>query len=154
MLKAKTYSAKPREVKREWHVVDAAKAPLGRVATQAASLLIGKHKPSFTKHIDNGDGVVIINAAKVVLTGKKAEQKQYYSHSGYPGSLKTTTFKQAMSKDPKFVVTNAVRGMLPKNKLQGNRLKRLKVYPGEEHNQFAQKPTEHKPDKPKKEESK
>jgi len=135
-----TYSAKPTDVVRKWYVVDASEAPLGRVATQIATLLTGKGKPMFTKHIDCGDFVVVINAAKTVVTGKKTEDKMYYSHSQYPGGLTELTFNEVMAKDPTKAVRKAVRGMLPVNKLRPNRMLRLKIYAGEAHNHEAQKP--------------
>ena len=136
----KTYSAKPSDVTRKWYVVDASKAPLGRVATQIATLLTGKGKPMFTHHIDVGDYVVVINAKDVKVTGNKMDSKVYYSHSGYPGGLTETVMRDAMEKDPTKAVFNAVRGMLPVNKLRDARLDRLKIYPGAEHNHEAQKP--------------
>jgi large subunit ribosomal protein L13 len=137
----KTYSAKPSDVTRQWYVIDAAEAPMGRIATQAAQLLTGKGKPQFTHHIDVGDFVIIINAEKTIATGDKADKKIYYRHSNYPGGLKEATFNEKMIKDPTFPITNAIRGMLPINKLRDERLKRLKVYAGAEHNHAAQKPT-------------
>jgi large subunit ribosomal protein L13 len=136
----KTYSAKPSEVTREWLVIDAAEAPLGRVATEIAQHLIGKKKPMFTQHIDCGDYVIVINADKLVVTGNKLQDKKYYRHSQYPGSLKTTTLSEQMAKDSTAVIIAAVKGMLPKNKLMDERLKRLKVYAGDAHNHDAQKP--------------
>ncbi len=136
----KTYSAKPSDVTRAWYIVDASEAPLGRVATKIATLLTGKGKPMFTKHIDCGDYVVVINADKVVVTGKKTEDKMYYHHSQFPGGLKELRLKEVMVKDPTKVLTEAVRGMLPVNKLRPERLQRLKVYAGAEHNHAAQQP--------------
>jgi large subunit ribosomal protein L13 len=136
----KTYQAKPTEVTREWLVLDASEAPLGRLSTKIAKLLIGKDKPMFTKHIDCGDFVVVINAEKLVVTGTKMTDKKYYRHSQYPGSLKTATLMEKMAKDPTDVIMLAVKGMLPKNKLMAERLKRLKVYAGETHNHDAQTP--------------
>lgn len=136
----KTYSAKPSDITRKWYVVDASQAPLGRVATQVATLLTGKGKPQFTKHIDCGDYVVVINAAKVQVTGDKMDTKKYYRHSGYPGGLKELTMREKLDKDPTYAVFHAVRGMLPVNKLRDERLKRLKIYAGAEHNHAAQKP--------------
>lgn len=136
----KTYSAKPADVTRAWYVIDASKAPMGRVATQIATLLTGKGKPMFTKHIDCGDFVVVINAAQTVVTGKKDEDKMYYHHSQFPGGLKELRFKEVMIKDPAKALTAAVRGMLPVNKLRPERLQRLKVYAGAEHNHAAQQP--------------
>lgn len=135
-----TYSAKPVDVTRVWYVVDAAEAPLGRVATKIATLLTGKGKPMFTKHIDCGDYVVVINADKTIVTGNKNEEKMYYHHSQYPGGLKEEAFKDVMVKDPTKALTLAVRGMLPVNKLRPERLQRLKVYAGTEHNHAAQQP--------------
>ena len=136
----KTYSAKPSDVTREWYVVDASEAPLGRVATRVASLLTGKGKPQFTKHIDCGDFVVVINAGNIIATGDKLNKKTYYRHTGYPGGIKSATLAEKMEKDPTFAITNAVRGMLPVNKLRDDRLNRLKVYEGAEHRHEAQKP--------------
>lgn len=136
----KTYSAKPADVTRKWYVVDASEAPLGRVATQIASLLTGKGKPMFTKHIDCGDYVVVINAQNIQVTSSKLDTKMYYSHTGYPGGLKEATLREKLAKDPAFAVTHAVRGMLPVNKLRDERLARLKVYAGSEHQHEAQKP--------------
>jgi large subunit ribosomal protein L13 len=136
----KTYSAKPTDVTRKWYIIDASEAPLGRVATQVAKLLTGKDKPMFTKHIDTGDYVVVINAGNIQVTGSKMDTKMYYSHSGHPGGLKEATMRQKMAKDPTQPLVHAVRGMLPVNKLRDERLKRLKVYAGSEHNHEAQKP--------------
>ncbi len=137
----KTYSAKPSDVTRKWYVVDASEASLGRVATRIATLLTGKGKPQFTKHIDCGDFVVVINAENIVATGDKAAKKVYYRHTGYPGGLREATLAEKMEKDPTFAITNAVRGMLPANRLRDDRLQRLKVYAGAEHKHEAQKPT-------------
>jgi large subunit ribosomal protein L13 len=137
----KTYSAKPSDVTRKWYVVDASEASLGRVATQVASLLTGKGKPQFTKHIDCGDFVVIINAKDIVVTGDKLAKKVYYRHSSYPGNLKEATLAEKMEKDPTFAITKAVRGMLPVNRLRDGRLLRLKVYADGDHKHEAQKPT-------------
>lgn len=136
----KTYSAKPTDVTRKWHVIDAAEAPLGRMATVAATLLTGKGKPQFTHHIDCGDYVIIINAAQLVATGNKLEDKKYYRYSGFPSGLTTTTLKAQLEKDPTVPIIKAIRGMLPVNKLRADRLKRLKVYAGSEHEHAAQKP--------------
>lgn len=135
-----TYSAKPTDVTREWYVVDASEVPLGRLATQVAQLLTGKGKPMFTKHIDCGDHVIVINADQLQVTGNKTEAKMYYHHSHYPGGLKETSLKNQMIKDSKAPVIHAIRGMLPVNKLRDGRLARLKVYAGAEHNHEAQKP--------------
>jgi large subunit ribosomal protein L13 len=136
----KTYSAKPSDVKRQWYVVDASEAPLGRVATQIAKLLTGKDKPMFTHHIDVGDYVVVINAKDVVVTGNKMDTKMYYRHSGFPGALKESTMREKMEKDPTHALFHAVRGMLPVNKLRDARLDRLKIYANAEHAHEAQKP--------------
>ena len=136
----KTYSAKPTDVIRDWYVVDASDAPLGRLATQIATLLTGKQKPQFTKHIDCGDYVVVINADNLVTTGDKGTKKVYYRHSGFPGGLKETTLDEQLAKDSTEVIVHAVRGMLPVNKLRDGRLARLKVYAGTEHQHEAQKP--------------
>ena len=137
----KTFSAKPSDVTRKWYVIDAAEAPLGRVATKVATLLTGKGKPQFTQHIDTGDFVVIINAGNLNVTGNKLENKMYYRHSGYPGGLKEASLKDVLSgKTPERAIYEAVRGMLPVNKLRDERLKRLKIYVGAEHNHAAQKP--------------
>lgn len=136
----KTYSAKPTDVTRKWYVIDASEAPLGRVSTQIAKLLTGKDKPMFTHHIDTGDYVVVINAEKVVVTGSKMDTKMYYKHSNYPGGLKEATMREKLAKDPTHAIFHAVRGMLPVNKLRDERLNRLKIYAGAEHNHEAQKP--------------
>ena len=136
----KTYSAKPSEVERKWYVIDASELPLGRLSTKVAELLTGKGKPMFTKHIDCGDYVVVINADNLVVTGDKLEKKKYYRHSHYPGGIKENGLKDELSKDSTRVIEHSVRGMLPVNKLRDDRLKRLKVYAGSEHNHSAQKP--------------
>jgi large subunit ribosomal protein L13 len=136
----KTYSAKPSQVKRAWYVIDAQEAPLGRVASRVAVLLTGKTKPTFTRHIDVGDFVIVINAQNSVLTGKKATDKIYYHHSQYPGGLTEQTYIETAKKDPTKAIYEAVRGMLPVNKLRPERLKRLKIYAGPEHDHAAQQP--------------
>jgi len=136
----KTYSAKPSEVERKWYVMDASEASLGRLSTQIAQLLTGKGKPMFTAHIDCGDYVVIVNADNLVVTGEKATDKMYYRHSGYPGNLKEATLREKQSKKSGEVIRLAVKGMLPKNKLMDERLKRLKIYAGPEHAHEAQTP--------------
>lgn len=136
----KTYSAKPSDVTRSWYVIDASEAPLGRLATKIATLLTGKGKPQFTHHIDCGDYVIVINAEKLVTTGDKQAKKIYYRHSNYPGGLKEKSLGEAQAKDPAFAITHAVRGMLPVNKLRDERLKRLRVYAGAEHQHEPQKP--------------
>jgi large subunit ribosomal protein L13 len=136
----KTYSAKPTDVTRQWYLVDASEAPLGRVATKVATLLTGKGKPQFTKHIDCGDFVVIINAKDTVVTGDKFNKKMYHNHSGYPGGLTSATLQEKMDKDPVFAITQAIRGMLPVNRLRDGRLLRLKVYADAEHKHDPQQP--------------
>jgi large subunit ribosomal protein L13 len=132
--------AKPNEVERKWYVIDAAGQTLGRLASQAAALIRGKHKPQFTPHVDTGDFVIIVNADKVHLTGKKLEKKKYYRHSGHPGGLKVTTAGDMLKNNPVRMVELAVHGMLPKNRL-GERLKlKLKVYAGPDHPHQAQNP--------------
>lgn len=136
----KTYSAKPTDVTRKWYVLDASEAPLGRLATVAATLLTGKGKPQFTHHIDCGDYVIVVNADKLVVSGNKLEDKVYYRHSGFPGGLTETSLKSQIEKDSTKAVIKAIRGMLPVNKLRPGRLDRLKVFPGADHNHEAQKP--------------
>lgn len=136
----KTYSQKPTEVSRRWILIDAASAPLGRVSTEIAKYLIGKYKPSYTPHIDGGDYVVVINAKDTVVTGNKETGKVYYRHSGFPGGIKDATLKEVREKFPERIIENAVKGMLPKNKLADERMKRLKIYAGPEHNHAAQTP--------------
>ena len=136
----KSYIAKPQEVERKWYVVDAAGKPLGRVASQVATILRGKNKPTFTPNVDCGDFVIIINAEKIVLTGKKLDQKMLRHHSLYPGGLKETPYREVMEKKPEFAVQEAVRRMLPNGVLGRKMLKKLKVYRGSEHEHAAQKP--------------
>ncbi|AKM80036.1 TPA: 50S ribosomal protein L13 [Candidatus Saccharibacteria bacterium] len=136
----RTYSQKPTEVSRRWILIDASQAPLGRVATQIASYLTGKYKPTFTPHIDGGDYVVVINAEKTVVTGDKETQKTYYRHSGFPGGIKDASLKEVREKHPERIIQAAVKGMLPKNKLSPERMKRLKVFVGTEHAHTAQTP--------------
>lgn len=136
----KTYSAKPTDVTRKWYIIDASQAPLGRVATQVADLLTGKTKPQFTPHIDCGDYVIVINSDQLKVTGKKATDKIYYRHTGFPGGIKQATLNEKLEKDSRDVIVKAVRGMIPVNKLRPDRLARLKVYTGDEHNHSAQKP--------------
>ena len=138
-----TFMAKAGEVERKWYLIDAEGKTLGSVAAEAAVLLRGKHKAIFTPHVDCGDHVVIINAAKVVLTGKKLDQKMYYHHTGYIGNLKEVKYSKLMAEKPEFAVTKAVKGMLPDNTLGRNALTRLRVYAGAEHKQEAQKPEKH-----------
>ena len=136
----KTYSAKPTEVQRQWHIIDASETTLGRVATQVATLLTGKAKPMFTSHIDCGDFVIVLNADKLMVTGGKEEKKMYYNHSGFPSGLRERQLKDLMDSDSTEVIYKAVRGMLPVNKLRDGRLKRLKIYAGDQHEHAAQKP--------------
>jgi large subunit ribosomal protein L13 len=139
-MSQKTFSAKPADVTRSWYVIDATEAPLGRVASKIATLLTGKGKPQFTSHIDCGDFVVVINAGTPKVTGNKMEDKMYYRHSGYPGGLHEASLKEVLAKTPDRALYEAVRGMLPVNKLRDQRLARLKIYAGAEHNHAAQKP--------------
>ncbi len=136
----KTYSQKPSQVSRQWFVLDASEIPLGRLATRAASFLLGKAKPTITAHTDGGDYVIIVNAQKLVVTGNKMLDKKYYHHSLYPGGIKESSLGEKLSKDPQSVIYAAVRGMLPVNKLRPGRLLRLKIYAGQEHQHEAQKP--------------
>jgi large subunit ribosomal protein L13 len=136
----KTFSQKPADVTREWVVIDASEGTLGRVATVAAKRLIGKHKTTYTAHVDGGDFVIIINASAMGVTGAKMEDKKYYHHTGFPGGIKEKSLGQVMSEDPTKPLITAIRGMLPVNKLREGRLARLKVYAGAEHNHAAQKP--------------
>ena len=135
-----TFMAKPAEVEKKWWILNAADKPLGRISTEAARILRGKHKPIFTPHIDTGDFVIIINAEKAVLTGNKLEKKKYYHHSGYPGGLREVTYKDLMAKRPVLAVEKAVKGMLPHNRLGRAQGSKLKVYVGSEHPHAAQKP--------------
>lgn len=136
----KTYSAKPKDINREWFVVDAAGVPLGRLATKVASILRGKHKPMYTPSMDTGDHVIVLNAAKVALTGRKAQTKMYYRHSLYAGGLKETSFERMIEKHPERVIELAVKGMLPKNSLGRQMFRKLKVYAGTDHPHAAQQP--------------
>ena len=135
-----TYSAKKSEIERKWYIIDAAEKPLGRVATEAAKLLRGKHKPTFTPNIDTGDHVIIINAKDVILTGNKINQKVYRHHSGYIGGMKEVPAKVMLEKNPEKALTLAIKGMLPHNSLGRQSLKKLRVYAGSEHENQAQKP--------------
>lgn len=137
---AKTYSQKPSEVSRRWILIDASSAPLGRVSTEIAKYLIGKYKPSYTPHIDGGDYVIVINAKDTVVTGDKETGKIYYRHSGFPGGIKDATVKEVREKFPERLIEGAVQGMLPKNKLSPERMKRLRVFAGAEHTHNAQTP--------------
>ncbi len=135
-----TYYAKPGEVKREWVLIDAEGKVLGRLAAQIASILRGKNKPQFTPHIDTGDFVIVVNADKIRVTGNKAEDKAWYSYSGYPGGLKKETYRQAMEKHPERILERAVKGMLPKTTLGRAQFTKLKVYAGPDHPHMAQNP--------------
>jgi large subunit ribosomal protein L13 len=136
----KTYTAKPREIEQAWRLVDADGQILGRLATEIADTLRGKNKPAYTPHVDTGDFVIVVNADKVRVTGKKLEQKIYYRHSGYPGGLRERTLAEQLARRPEDVIRRAVKGMLPKNKLAAAQLRKLKVYAGPEHPHAAQNP--------------
>ncbi|MFW6034952.1 MAG: 50S ribosomal protein L13 [Halothermotrichaceae bacterium] len=137
-----TFMAKPNEVERKWFVVDATDKTLGRLSTRIAEILRGKHKPTFTPHVDTGDFVVVVNAEKIKLTGNKWEQKKYYRHSEYPGGIKETPYKELVKKKPELIIELAVKGMLPHNKLAKKIIKKLKVYAGPDHPHQAQQPEE------------
>ena len=134
----KTYSVKASEIKQDWHVIDATDKILGRLAAEVARLLMGKHKPIFSRHLDTGDFVVVINAGKIRYSGNKAEQKLYYRHSGYPGGLKSASLGEMLKAKPAWVIEHAVKGMLPRNRLGASMLKKLKVYAGDAHPHQAQ----------------
>ena len=134
----KTYSVKPSEIERKWHVIDARDKVLGRLATEVARLLMGKHKPIFSRHLDTGDFVVVVNADKVRVTGNKIKQKLYYRHSGYPGGFKSITLEKMMQTNPSRVIEHAVKGMLPHNRLGNSMVKKLRVYVGDAHPHLAQ----------------
>jgi large subunit ribosomal protein L13 len=136
----KTYMAKGETVQRKWYVVDAQDMVLGRLSSQVAAILRGKHKPIYTPHVDTGDHVIILNADKVVLTGKKLDQKKYYHHTGYPGGLKEVSYRDLMEKKPAFVVYESIRRMMPKGPLGRQMLTKLRVYAGSEHQHAAQQP--------------
>ncbi|WP_053955677.1 50S ribosomal protein L13 [Inediibacterium massiliense] len=136
----KSFVAKPQEVERKWYVVDAEAKTLGRLASQVASILRGKNKPTYTPHVDTGDFVIVINADKIAVTGKKMNQKMYRHHTGYVGNLKEVAFKDMLAKKPERIIELAVKGMLPKNSLGRQMFKKLKVYSGSEHNHEAQRP--------------
>jgi len=129
----KTYSTKASDIKREWHLIDAADKVLGRLSSQVAMLLMGKHKPLFNRNLDVGDYVVVVNAEKIRVTGDKAKQKEYYRHSGYPGGFKITTLEKVLATHPERIIEHAVKGMLPKNRLEDKMMLRLKVIVGENH---------------------
>lgn len=137
----KTYSPKPADIERSWWVVDAAGLPLGRLASEVAQILRGKHKPTYAPHMDTGDHVIVVNAARVAVTSEKGQQKIYYRHSGYPGGIKAETFEALKERRPEAIVERAVRGMLPKNKLGRQMARKLKVYAGPEHPHQAQNPS-------------
>jgi large subunit ribosomal protein L13 len=137
----KTYSPKPSHIVRAWHVVDATDLPLGRLASEIASILRGKHKPTYAPHMDTGDFVVVINAEKVAVTSDKSQSKIYYRHSGYPGGIKAESYESLLARRPEAIMERAVRGMLPKNRLGRKMLSKLKVYAGPEHPHEAQGPT-------------
>ena len=136
----KTYSAKPSEVTRKWYILDAKDMPLGRLSTIASTILMGKKKPMFTKHIDCGDYLIVINSDQLVVTGQKETAKKYYHHSHYPGGLKETSLAEQRIKDSTKIVEHSIRGMLPVNKLRDMRLKRLRIFPDDNHNHQAQNP--------------
>jgi large subunit ribosomal protein L13 len=136
----KTYSPKPTEITHEWYVFDATGVNLGRLATRVATLLLGKHKPRYSPHLDCGDNVVVVNAEKVAVTGAKLTDKKYYRHSGYPGGIKEVSLEELLRKNPALAIEHAVAGMLPKNRLQDDRMLRLKVYAGPEHPHAGQNP--------------
>ena len=135
-----TYMAKPQDIERKWYVIDAEGKTLGRLASEAAAILRGKKKPEFTPHMDTGDYVIIINAEKVEVTGKKRKEKIYKRHTGYPGGLREITFEKLQAKDPEEIIRHAVKGMMPNGKLGRQMYKKLKVYAGPEHRHAAQKP--------------
>jgi large subunit ribosomal protein L13 len=136
----KTYSAKPESVERGWFIVDAQDVVLGRLATELARRLRGKHKPEYTPHVDTGDYIVVINAEKIAVTGNKLEDKLYHHHTGYPGGLKTVNLRKLLETHPTRAIESAVKGMLPKNRLGREMIKKLKIYAGTEHNHQAQQP--------------
>ncbi|MEO3677579.1 50S ribosomal protein L13 [Rheinheimera fenheensis] len=136
----KTFTAKPESVTRDWYVVDASGKTLGRIATEIAARLRGKHKPEYTPHVDTGDYIIVVNAEKVVVTGNKAKNKMYYSHTGFPGGIKEINFEKLIDKKPEMVLETAVKGMLPKGPLGRAMFRKLKVYAGAEHQHAAQQP--------------
>jgi large subunit ribosomal protein L13 len=136
----KSYMARPLEVERRWYVVDAEGQTLGRLAAEIARVLRGKSKPQYTPHVDTGDFVVVVNAERIVVTGRKAEQKVYRRHSGYPGGLKTTSYEQLLERQPTEILRKAVKGMMPKSRLARKQLRKLKIYAGPEHPHAAQSP--------------
>ncbi|TNY38780.1 50S ribosomal protein L13 [Thermomonospora catenispora] len=136
----RTYTPKPTDVQRQWYVIDATDVVLGRLASQVATLLKGKHKPIYAPHIDTGDFVIVVNAEKVALTGNKREQKRAYRHSGYPGGLRSMSYKELLERHPERAVEKAIKGMLPKNRLGRRMFKKVKVYAGPNHPHQAQQP--------------
>lgn len=138
----KTYSPKPTEITHDWYLINAEGKTLGRLATLAATYLLGKHKVRYSPHLDCGDNIVIINAEKIAVTGNKLEDKKYYHHSGYPGGIKETTLAALLDRNPALAIEHAITGMLPKNRLADDRLRRLKVYAGAEHPHAPQNPKE------------
>lgn len=138
----KTFNAKKEEINRDWYIVDAENKVLGRLASEIAQVLRGKHKPEYTPHVDTGDYVIVINAEKVKLTGNKWQDKKHYSHSNYPGGIKETSYAELRDKDPEFIIKKAVKGMVPHNKLGREVIKKLKVYAGTNHPHQAQQPKE------------
>ena len=136
----KTWNAKPGELQRRWYLVDAEGKTLGRLATQIADLLRGKGKPQYTPHVDTGDFVIVVNAEKIAVTGKKLDEKLYYRHSGYPGGLRTRSLREQLERRPTEVLRKAVKGMLPRNRLARQQINKLKIYAGPEHPHDAQKP--------------
>ncbi|MFO8155251.1 MAG: 50S ribosomal protein L13 [Pseudomonadota bacterium] len=136
----KTFSAKPAEVQRDWYVIDAEGKTLGRLATEVARRLRGKHKPEYTPHVDTGDYIIVVNAEKVAVTGRKAADKMYYRHTGYPGGMKSMNFSEVIERAPEHAIEKAVKGMLPKNTLGRDMYRKLKVYRGGEHRHQAQQP--------------
>lgn len=139
-MNSKTYSQKPSEISRKWILVDASEAPMGRLASFISRRLTGKYKPTYTAHVDDGDYVVVINAAQSVATGNKETSKKYFKHSGYPGGIKSQTLAEVRVKHPERIIEEAVKGMLPKNKLSDGRMARLKVFAGSDHSHTAQQP--------------
>lgn len=140
MIINKTYSPKPGDIERSWFVVDASDLPLGRLASEVATLLRGKHKPTYAPHMDGGDFIIVVNAEKVAVTSDKSQSKIYYRHSGYPGGIKAETFERLRERRPEAIIERAVNGMLPKNKLGRQMGRKLKVYAGPDHPHSAQKP--------------
>lgn len=139
-MTTKSYTPRAGDIERRWFVVDADGKTLGRLASQIAHVLRGKHKPTYSPHMDLGDHIVVINAEKIHVTGRKAEQKVYYRHTGYPGGLRTTTYEDMLDKHPERILRNAIKGMMPNNVLGRNMYKKLRVYAGPEHEQAAQQP--------------